>query len=430
VLYLHNEKHCSNNFMSTRIAIIDSQTSGISGDMLLSSLVDVGANKQKVLDAVLICQNFLKGSKIKRADFVKTTSNGFSATQFQFEYTDSVSRRRGIEMYRSLGLCCDSLDMQQRAKTFVLESLKTIIKSESIVHSQEVSTIHLHETSSIDTFADLIGSAVALQDLGLFDSRIFSTRVSVGGGYLKFSHGTISNPSNAILEIFKDRQFTLLGGRVQEELTTPTGAAMLVNLTSESINYYPSFSPEKIGYGAGHKKLKYVPNILRLVIGKSSLISQASTEIVHLLETNIDDVSGEVIGNLIDVLMEAGALDVVAIPGISKKNRPVYVIRVITDQSNMNNIMDSLFRESGSLGIRIQELQRFVLPRTVLSVQVDIDDKHFNVHVKIAKDTMGNTISIKPEFEDIKIIASQLGLPFKRTMDLVTAKALQRLEGI
>jgi pyridinium-3,5-bisthiocarboxylic acid mononucleotide nickel chelatase len=269
-----------------------------------------------------------------------------------------------------------------------------------------------------------------LQDLGLFDSRIFSTTVSVGGGYLKFSHGTISNPSNAILEIFKDRQFTLLGGRVQEELTTPTGAAMLVNLTSESINYYPSFSPEKIGYGAGHKKLKNVPNILRLVIGKSSLISQASADIVHLLETNVDDVSGEVIGNLIDVVMEAGALDVVAIPGISKKNRPVYVIRVITDQSNMNNIMNLLFRESGSLGIRIQELHRFVLPRTVLSVQVDIDDKHFNVHVKIAKDAMGSTIVIKPEFEDIKFIASQLGMPFKRTMDLVTAKSLQRLEGM
>jgi len=416
--------------MSTRIAIIDSQTSGISGDMLLSSLIDAGANKQKVLNAVLTCQSFLKGSKIKHADFVKTTSNGFSATQFQFKYTDSVSRRRGIEMYRSLGLCCDSLDMQQRAKTFVLESLKTIIKSESIIHAQEVSAIHLHETSSIDTFADLIGSAVALQDLGLFDSRIFSTTVSVGGGYLKFSHGTISNPSNAILEIFKDRQFTLLGGRVQEELTTPTGAAMLVNLTSESINYYPSFSPEKIGYGAGHKKLKNVPNILRLVIGKSSLISQASADIIHLLETNVDDVSGEVIGNLIDVVMEAGALDVVAIPGISKKNRPVYVIRVITDQSNMNNIMNLLFRESGSLGIRIQELHRFVLPRTVLTVQVDIDDKHFNVHVKIAKDAMGSTIVIKPEFEDIKFIASQLGMPFKRTMDLVAAKSLQRLEGM
>jgi pyridinium-3,5-bisthiocarboxylic acid mononucleotide nickel chelatase len=416
--------------MSSRIAIIDSQMSGISGDMLLSSLVHAGANKQKVLNAILTCQNFLKGSKIKHADFVRTTSSGFSATQFQFKYTDSVSRRRGIEMYRSLGLCCDSLDMQQRAKTFVLESLKTIIKSESIIHGEEVGAIHLHETSSIDTFADLIGSAVALEDLGLFDSRIFSTRVCVGGGYLKFSHGTISNPGNAVLEIFKERQFSLLGGEIQEELTTPTGAAMLVNLTSESINYYPSFSPEKIGYGAGHKTLKDVPNILRLVIGKSSFISKASTDIVYLLETNVDDVSGEVIGNLIDVLMEAGALDVVAIPALSKKNRPVYVIRVMTNQSNMNSIMDLLLRESGSLGTRIQELNRFVLPRTVLSVPLDIDDKHFNVHVKIAKDTMGNTIIIKPEFEDIKLIASQLEMSFKRTMDLVTAKALQRLEGM
>ena len=414
----------------TKIAIIDSQVSGISGDMLLSSLVHAGADKQKVLNAILACQNYLKGSKIKHADFIRTTHNGFSATQFQFKYNDSVSQRRGMEMFRSLGLCCDSLKMQQRAKTFVLESFKTILKSESIIHGEEINTIHLHETSSIDTFADLIGSAIALEDLGLFDSRIYSTGVGVGGGYFNFSHGITSNPSSAVLEIFKERPFTLLGGTVQEELTTPTGAAMLVNLTSETINYYPSFSPEKMGYGAGHRKFKDIPNILRLVIGRSSLISKAGTDIVHLLETNVDDVSGEVIGNLIEVLTKAGALDAIAIPGISKKNRPMYVIRVMTDQSKMTKMMDLLLSESGSLGARSQELQRFVLSRTVLSVQVDIDDKKFNVHVKIAKDTMGNTISIKPEFEDIKFIASQLEKPFKRTMDLVTAKVLQKLEGM
>jgi uncharacterized protein (DUF111 family) len=205
---------------------------------------------------------------------------------------------------------------------------------------------------------------------------------------------------------------------------------MLVNLSSETVSYYPSFSAEKVGYGAGHKKFKEVPNVLRLIIGKSSLISKAGTDIVYLLETNVDDISGEVIGNLIDVLINAGALDVVAIPGISKKNRPVYVIRVMTDHSKLNDIMDLLVKESGSLGARTQELRRFVLPRTLVTVQVDINGKKFNVHVKIAKDTMGDTISIKPEFEDIKIIAVQLEMPFKRTMDLVTAKVLQRLEGV
>jgi pyridinium-3,5-bisthiocarboxylic acid mononucleotide nickel chelatase len=233
-----------------------------------------------------------------------------------------------------------------------------------------------------------------------------------------------------VLEIFKERPFTLHGGTVEEELTTPTGAAMLVNLTSETISHYPSFSAEKVGYGAGHKKFKEVPNVLRLVIGKSSLISEFGMDFVHLLETNVDDISGEVIGNLIDVLMKAGALDVLAIPGISKKNRPVYVIRAMTDHSKLNDIMDLLVKESGSLGTRTQELQRFVLPRTLLSAQVNIDGEQFNVNVKIAKDPMGNTISIKPEFEDIKAIALQIKMPFKRTMDLVTAKVLERLEGM
>ncbi|HEY5630630.1 MAG TPA: nickel insertion protein, partial [Nitrososphaeraceae archaeon] len=115
----------------TRIAIIDSQITGISGDMLLSSLIDAGANKDKVINAIIACQNFVKGSKIIDANFYKTISHGFSATRFQLEYKDSTSHRRGIEMYRSLALCCDSLDLEQRATTFVLESLKTIIASEA-----------------------------------------------------------------------------------------------------------------------------------------------------------------------------------------------------------------------------------------------------------------------------------------------------------
>ena len=202
----------------TRIAIIDSQMTGISGDMLLSSLIDAGANKDKVINAILSCQNFLKGSKIIGAAFVKTISHGFSAMEFQFNYKDSNHDRRGMDMYRSLASCCDSLDLEQRAKTFALESLKTVIVAEALIHGQEISTVHLHEASGLDTFADLVGCAIALQDLNLFECRIFSTQVAIGGGVIKFSHGIIPNPSNIILEIFKNKTFTLVGGQVDEEV--------------------------------------------------------------------------------------------------------------------------------------------------------------------------------------------------------------------
>ena len=411
----------------TRIAIIDSQITGISGDMLLSCLIDAGANKDKVIDAILACQNFLKGSRIISASFAKTVSHGFSATRFRFEYRDSARMRRGMEMYRALALCCNSLDLEQRAKMFILDSFKTIIVAEAFIHGEEFSKVHLHETSSIDTFADLVGCAIALQDLGLFECRIFSTRVAIGGGTLKFSHGITTNPSNVILEIFKGKSFTLVGGQFEGELTTPTGAAMLVNLTSESVSYYPSFSPQRIGYGAGHKKIKQTPNLLRLVIGSSSLFVKTNTDIVHVIETNIDDISGELIGNLIMLLTEAGAKDVAAIPGISKKNRPMHLLRIIADQSQINGVLDILFKESGSTGIRIHETQRFILPRSVITVPINIFDNHFNIHVKIAKDTSGNTINIKPEFEDVKIISSRLGITLKRTMDLVNADVVQNI---
>src|SRR5919198_2114541 len=186
--------------MAAKVAVIDCQVAGIAGDMLMSSLVDAGANKAKVIDAIFACQDSLKGSRIAKVDFMKVVSHGFAATQLQMKYSDNVHERKGAEMQRSLARCCDSLGVEQRAKTFALESLKTIISAEARIHGEDFDNVHLHEASSIDTLADLMGCAVALQDLKLFDGRIYSTRVAVGGGLLKFSHGTIPNPSSAILE--------------------------------------------------------------------------------------------------------------------------------------------------------------------------------------------------------------------------------------
>lgn len=413
----------------TQIAIIDSQVSGISGDMLLSSLVDVGADKRKIINAIWDCQNFLDGTRLLAADFLGAFSHGFRTTIFRLKYKDNTSQRKGIEMYRSLASCCNSLDLEQRAKTFALESLKTLVMAEAVIHGKDFSSVHLHESSSIDTFADLVGCATALQDLKLFQSKILSTKIAIGGGVVKFSHGTISNPTNAILEIFKNKRFSLIGGQVDQEITTPTGAAMLVNLASESINLYPSFIPEKIGYGSGHKKFKEIPNFLKIVIGKSSFLSEVSTDTIYLMETNIDDVSGELIGNLIDQLTQAKARDVIAIPGMSKKSRPAYVIRVISDQTHKDNILEIIFRESGTMGVRIQEVQRIIASRTIVIVPVKLNNNnnHFNIHVKIAKDSNGKTISIKPEFDDIKNIASKAGIPVKNAMELANIQIMERI---
>jgi len=415
--------------MAAKVAVIDSQVAGIAGDMLMSSLVDAGANKAKVIDAIFACQNFLKGSKIAKVDFAKVMSHGLVATQMQMKYTDALHERKGVEMHRSLARCCDSLGLEQRAKTFALESLKTLILAEATIHGENFDNVHLHEASSIDTLADFVGCATAIQDLKLFDGRIYSTKVAVGGGLLKFSHGTVQNPASAILEILKNRQFVLLGGQAEDELTTPTGAAMLVNLASGSVNYYPSIAPEKIGYGAGTKKFEGFANVVRVVVGSSSILAEAAKDTVCIVETNIDDASGELVGNLVERLAEV-AKDVIIIPGTTKKSRPAYLIRIISENAELNNVLEVLFSESGTLGARVQEVERYVLPRAMLSVPVDVNGTPFNVHVKVVKDSGGSITTAKPEFDDIRIIASRCQLPVKRAMELVNAQVMKKIGSV
>lgn len=411
-----------------KIVVIDSQVAGLAGDMLMSALVDIGANANKITDAIFACQDVLKGSKVTMAKFAKTSSHGFAATQLLLGIKESIHERKGSDMLKAMNKVCESLGLESRSRSLALDSLKTIISAEAHIHGEDVNSVHLHEASSLDTLADLVGTAVAMQDLKLFDAKIFSTDVAVGGGLLKFSHGTIPNPAAAILEIFKGRKFSLVAGQAKAELTTPTGAAMLVNLARDgSVSHYPAIMPEAIGYGAGSKKFEGFANVVRLLVGSSTATQAFTKDSVYVIETNVDDATGEVLGNLVDKLSEV-VKDVTVIPGTTKKSRPSYLIRIISEKGDLQNVLEVLFAESGTLGARVQEVERYILPRTIVTVPVTIGENVFNVHVKVAKDSStGRISSVKPEFEDVKIIASRCQMPVKRTLELVTAQILQRV---
>jgi len=395
--------------------------------MLLSALIDLGADKKKVIDSIYTCENIIPGSRIKDVRFEKIDSNGFSATRFYFEYKDEIRERKGIEMIKNTSQYLEMLDLKLRSKSFIMESIKTLVDAEAKIHGEPLDQVYLHEASSIDTFVDLIGCAIALEDLKIFDSKILSTYISIGNGLTTFSHGTIPNPTNAILEIFRGKPFVLTGND-QGELTTPTGAAMLVNLSSECIRYYPPFIPERIGLGAGNRKLKDRPNVLRLVIGKDPVIPYLNNERMFLIETNIDDVDGEIIGNLIEVLMKEGARDVTIIPGITKKNRPVNIIRVLSDLGNTDALMHKLFKETGTSGIRINEINRITLERNIINIEVIINCSKYNISIKITKDTSNNIINIKPEFDDLKKIADIEGRSLKAIQELVMFQIFKKFK--
>jgi uncharacterized protein (TIGR00299 family) protein len=403
----------------SKIVIIDSQIAGISGDMLLSSLVDIGANKKKVVDSIYACQDYFEGSKIRKVDFIKTTSYGISCTKLLFEYKDSTRFRLGSAVYRSIASCCDSINLSNVAKSFVLNSIKTIITAESKIHGSKHDDVRLHEVSTVDTAADLIGTAVALDNLGLLSQKFYATDVAIGNGMLQFSHGIVPNPGNAILEILRNSQIQLVPGKIDGELTTPTGAAMLVNLASEHISQYPPFIPEQIGNGGGQKDGTNVANILRLVVGHSNSNVDHTSESVYEIETNVDDATGETIGNMIETLYANGAKDVTVLQGISKKNRPSFIIKVLSDMASRDSLVKLLLNETGSLGCRVHEINRITIPRSFITVPITIGNQRFVVKVKLSKDKDGTIRMIKPEYDDIKKIATRLKVPYRKVFDIV-----------
>ncbi|HEX9678316.1 nickel pincer cofactor biosynthesis protein LarC [Nitrososphaera sp.] len=414
--------------MAAKVAVIDCQIAGIAGDMLVSALVDAGADRKKVANAILACQKFLKGSKITKVSFNKITTHGFSATQLTLSCNDGVHERKGSEMINALEKTCDSLELAGKARRFARGAMKSIISAEAAIHGESPDNVHLHEASSVDTLADIVACAVALDDLGLFDAQVYSTRVAVGAGKLKFSHGTVPNPADAVLHIFKGRQFVLEGGQAKDELATPTGAALLASIAQKSVDYYPPIITEKIGYGTGCKEFAGFANLVRVTIGTAP--SAVEKDTICLVETNIDDATGETLGNLIERLTDAGAKDVTVLTGTGKKGRPAHLVRVICDNQLQNAVLDVLFSETGTLGARVQQVERVVLPRTILTVPVKIAGSTFQVHVKVVKDAAGNVKGAKPEFEDIKIISTRCNMPARRVAELVSVQVAKKTGAI
>ena len=394
------------------VLFIDCQIAGISGDMILSSLVDIGANKSKIIDGIKESANFLQGSTIKKLDFIKVQKKGKSATQLVLELDENTHERKGTEIKNCIQSSCEKLGLSDSAKEFAENSINTLINAESNVHGENESSVHFHEASSIDTVVDIVGTAIALDDLNLFDEEISCSHVAIGGGTVSFSHGVTSNPAYAITEIFKNSNIVVRGGPVTEELTTPTGASILVNLASSCKEFFVDMSIDSVGYGAGTKDFDGFANVLKIIQGKSN--ETLDRDSVKILETNLDDVSGEVIANTIEKLMENGAKDVTVTQAITKKGRPTQLISVICNVQNTNSLLNILISETRTLGVRIRTSERYIVPRKILESDVTLENQKFTIHYKIS-----DSDHFKLEFEDVKSISNALNISFNKTEELL-----------
>ena len=401
------------------VLIIDAQIAGISGDMILSSLVSLGANKSRIIEGAHIAESLLDDSKITSMDFASIQKNGKVATQLILEIDENVHERKGTDVKNCIIEASKKIGLSKPGLDFVTNSINTLISVESKVHGEPESSVHFHETASIDTVIDILGTAIALDDLNLFNDQIICSPVAIGGGSVTFSHGKTSNPAYAILEIFKNSGIIIQGGTITDELTTPTGASILVNLTKTCSEFYPPIKIDSVGYGAGSKDFGEFANVLKIVNGKTKINLVKDT--VQILETNVDDVSGEVLGNMIEKIMSNGAKDVTITSGITKKGRPTQLISVICDSESMNSILELLVAETKTLGIRIRNSERYVVPRSIEQDTVEIDGHKFPVHYKIVK---GDS-HFKIEFEDIKSISNSLNMSFNQTEELLREKINQ-----
>ena len=407
------------------VLIIDPQVAGISGDMILSSLVHLGVNKSKIIDGVSTSQNFLQGSKIKKIDFKKVNKHGIQATSLILQLDEHHHERKGIEIQNCIKKTVNKIGLSEFAKIFAQNSITTLIKAESKIHGIPIDSVHFHEASSIDTVIDIVGTAIALDDLNYFNEEIITTPVSVGSGTVTFSHGMVSNPAGAILEIFDKSGIIMSGSNVKDELTTPTGASILVNLVDKCSEFYPMMKVKSIGYGAGQKNFEGFSNVLKVVYGESTKSMEYDSVII--LETNVDDISGEVLAHVMDKIMTNGAKDVSIIPTITKKGRPSHLISVICDVDSVNQLLNLLVSETGTLGVRIRTSDRFLVPRQIVTMKVRLNNKIFPIRCKIAK-TNSIHKQFKVEYDDIKSISGKLSLSFKQTEELIKSEVKKQLK--
>ena len=379
-----------------KIAYFDT-IAGISGDMTLGAFLAAGMP----LDLLV-----LELGKLHLTGFELTANhikrNGIGATKVDVIISDAPSAHRHLSHINALIEKSElSSAVQQTAKKIFHE----VAVAEATVHQSTIEKVHFHEVGAIDSIVDIVGTSICLDHMGI--KRVYSSPVKVGsGGTVNTQHGTMPIPTPATIEILKGYPIVLT--EIPFELTTPTGAAIIKALSAGTLPY-EQFSAQSIGYGAGSREIPAIPNLLRLVIGE--LVPEGERDEVLSIETNIDDMNPELLPHVIEQLLGAGALDAYLVPILMKKGRPAHLLSVLVDRSKMDAALKVLFRETSTIGVRMNAVERRKLPRTQRQVQTSLGT------VTAKSVTFDGRERLVPEYEECRRIAAEKNLPL---MDVYT----------
>ena len=393
--------------------VFDGKT-GASGDMIIGALISIGAERNllnPVEDGIDVKYNVERCiDQGIAAEKVNITRNG-----------KTIEGEHSTKNLEEITEIINSLDLPNSVISDSNEIFRILANAEAKVHGTNFEEIHLHEVGSDDAISDIVGASILINSMHL--DSIYTTPISVGGGVIKIHHGEYPVPVPAVMAIVEKTTWSIKGGPVEMELLTPTGAAILAHFAT-GIDVIPNLNVKSSGYGAGNHKIPGIPNVLRTILGVNQLTIK--DEIV-VLETNVDDVSPEVLGNLYTSLLSDGARDVVIIPAMMKKARPGHVIKVIVKPELKQKIAQKLARETGTLGIReVAGTHRWIANRKIKQITIKINEQEYCADIKIASENTGDVYNVSAEYEDAKRIALETNQPLKQIIALIEEQARKK----
>lgn len=373
--------------------------SGISGDMTLGALVDAGVPLERL-------RRELKGLEVPGWEISaeKVWKNGMAATHVSVRTEDS-------RIHRSLSIILGILEKSKLAAD-VNERASAIFRrlgeAEAGVHDIPVEKIHFHEVGAVDAIVDIVGSCIGFSALGI--EKFACSALNVGGGTAKMAHGVLPVPAPATARLLLGKP-TYSNG-VQKELVTPTGAAIVATLC-ERFGPQPAMRVESIGYGAGTMELEGQPNVLRIMVGESLAAFHGEfDEEIRVIEANLDDLNPQVYGYFVEKALAEGALDVFTTPVQMKKGRPGTLLTLLCKPEQGSALMDLVFAETTTFGLRSYTAQRRVLPREWQTVRTRFGE----VRLKVAR-ANGRIVQVSPEYEDCRKLAEERKVALREVME-------------